>query len=255
MRKTLGLAGAVMIAMAAPNAAQAVDIHLFTAGAMQEAERELAAEFAYETGNKVIFTVGTVGQIQAKLKEGAPVDIIVVSTPALEQLEKAGAVKVQSGIALGRIGIGVGAKEGAPMPDISTPEKFRDAMLKARAVTYMDPAVGASSGIATAKIMKDLGIDADMAKKTKLTQAGYSADRVASGEVEYAIQNMSEIMPVKGVKLVGPLPPDLQVFTAYSAGLAAKSANPREASDFVRFMRREAADHVWTDAGVEPAGR
>ena len=141
------------------------------------------------------------------------------------------------------------------MPDISTPEKFREAMLKARAVTYMDPAVGASSGIATAKIMKDLGIDQDMAKKTKLTQAGYSADRVASGEVEYAIQNMSEIVPVKGVKLVGPLPEDLQVFTPYSAGIAAKSANPREAADFVRFMRREAADHVWTDAGVEPAGR
>ena len=78
---------------------------------------------------------------------------------------------------------------------------------------------------------------------------------VASGEVEYAIQNMSEIVPVKGVKLVGPLPEDLQVFTPYSAGIAAKSANPREAADFVRFMRREAADHVWTDAGVEPAGR
>mgnify|MGYP003346636816 CR=1 FL=1 len=255
MRKTLGLAGALLIFAAATDAAHAANINIFTAGAMQEAERELAAEFEHETGNKVIFTVGTVGQIQAKLKEGAPVDIIVVSTPALEQLEKAGDGKAQAGIALGRIVSGGGAKDGAPMPDISTPEKFREAMLKARAVTYMDPAVGASSGIATAKIMKDLGIDQDMAKKTKLTQAGYSADRVASGEVEYAIQNMSEIVPVKGVKLVGPLPEDLQVFTPYSAGIAAKSANPREAADFVRFMRREAADHVWTDAGVEPAGR
>lgn len=255
MRKTLGFAGALLAALAVTGAARAAELNLFTAGAMQEAEKELAAEFARETGNTVKFTVGTVGQIQAKLKEGAPVDIIVVSTPALQQLEMSGDVKALSGVALGRIGIGVGAKDGAPMPDISTSAKFRDAMLKAKAVTYMDPAVGASSGIATAKIMKDLGIDEEMAKKTKLAQAGYSADKVASGEAQYAIQNMSEIVPVKGVKLVGPLPADLQVFTPYSAGIASKSANPNEAADFIRFMRRQSADRVWTGAGIEPAGR
>jgi molybdate transport system substrate-binding protein len=117
----------------------------------------------------------------------------------------------------------------------------------------MDPAQGASSGIATAKIMKDLGIADEMAKKTKLTQTGYSADRVASGEVEVAIQNVSEIVPVKGVALAGMLPGPLQVYTAYSAGLAAKSAAPKEATDFIRFLARGEAATRWKEAGIEPA--
>jgi molybdate transport system substrate-binding protein len=125
--------------------------------------------------------------------------------------------------------------------------------LKAKSLTYMDPGAGASSGIATAKILQDLGIAEDAAKKTKLTQSGYSADRVASGEVELAIQNVSEIVPVKGVRLAGMLPQPLQVYTAYAAGVATKSVNPKEATDFIRFLvRAEAAGH-WKEAGIEPA--
>jgi molybdate transport system substrate-binding protein len=144
-------------------------------------------------------------------------------------------------------------KEGGSVPDISTLEKFKAALLGAKSVTYMDPAAGASSGIATAKILKNLGIADEMAKKTKLTETGYSADRVASGEVEMAIQNISEIVPVKGVKLAGPLPAPLQVYTVYSAGVASNSVNPKEAMDFIRFLIRSESAKVWQDAGVEPA--
>jgi molybdate transport system substrate-binding protein len=126
-------------------------------------------------------------------------------------------------------------------------------MLKAKSVTYMDPAEGASSGIATAKIMKDLGIADEVAKKTKLTQSGYSADRVASGEIEIAIQNVSEIVPVKGVKLAGMLPEPLQVYTAYAAGVATKSLAPKEATDFIRFLKGATAAVRWKEAGIEPA--
>jgi molybdate transport system substrate-binding protein len=126
-------------------------------------------------------------------------------------------------------------------------------MLRAKSVTYMDPAQGASSGIATAKILKDLGIAEEVAKKTKLTQSGYSADRVASGEVEIAIQNVSEIVPVKGVKLAGPLPEPLQVYTSYAAGVATKSLAPKEATDFIRFLVRAEANAHWKEAGIEPA--
>ena len=234
-------------------AASAAEINVLTAGAVQEAEKALAAQYEKTSGNKVIFTAGTVGQIQDKLKAGAPADIIVVSTAAMEGLEKSGAVADKSAVALGRIGIGVGAKDGAPAPDISTPEKFKQAMLNAKSITYMNPAAGASSGIATAKILKDLGIADEMAKKTKLTETGYSADRVASGEVELAIQNISEIVPVKGVKLAGPLPAPLQTYTAYSAAVAAKSAHAKEAGDFVRYLARAQSAGTWKAAGVEPA--
>ena len=88
---------------------------------------------------------------------------------------------------------------------------------------------------------------------TKLTQSGYSADRVASGEVEIAIQNVSEIVPVKGVKLAGMLPEPLQVFTAYAAGVATNSLSPKEATDFIRFLARAESAAHWKEAGVEPA--
>ncbi len=250
MRNSVLVMGAVLMAASSASAAQ---INVLTAGAMQEAEKVIAASYEKESGNTVVFTAGTVGQIQEKLKSGAPADVIVVSAAAYPGLETGGAVAKDSGVVLGRIGIGVGVKDGAAVPDISTPEKFKAAMLKARSVTYMNPAQGASSGIATAKIMKDLGIEADMTKKTKLTDAGYSADRVASGEVEVAIQNVSEIVPVKGVKLAGPLPAPLQVYTSYEAGVAAKAANAKAAAEFIRYLTRAQSARLWTEAGVEPA--
>lgn len=251
--RTSALLGTVLGLFAAVATANAAEINVLTAGAMQEAEKTLAAQFETATGNKVNFTAGTVGQIQQKLKEGAPADVIVVSATAMDGLRKTGAVIADSITPLARIGIGVGIKEGMPAPDISTPEKFKAAMLAAKSVTYMDPAAGASSGIATAKVMKNLGIADEMAGKTKLTETGYSAERVASGEVEYAIQNMSEIVPVKGVKLAGPLPGPLQTYTPYSAGVSAKALHPKEAASLIHYLARPESAAAWKAAGVDPA--
>jgi molybdate transport system substrate-binding protein len=257
MRNLTAIAFAVAVCGAAlplprGNAA-AVELHILTAGAVQEGEKKLADEYRHMTGNRVTFISGTVGQIQERLKNREAVDVIVVSKPAMEQLDKAGEIRPSASAVLGRIGIGVAAKEGSTIPDIGTSEKFKAAMLKARSITYMDPAAGASSGIATAKMLRDLGIADDMAKKTKLTESGYSAERVASGEVELAIQNVSEILPVKGVRLAGPLPEPLQVYTVYSAGVASNSVNPKEAMDFIRFLIRKESAQAWQAAGVEPA--
>jgi molybdate transport system substrate-binding protein len=257
MRNLTAIAFAVAVCGAAlpfprGNAA-AVELHILTAGAVQEGEKKLADEYRHMTGNRVTFISGTVGQIQERLKNREAADVIVVSKPAMEQLDKAGEIRPSASAVLGRIGIGVAAKEGSTIPDIGTSEKFKAAMLKARSITYMDPAAGASSGIATAKILRDLGIADEIAKKTKLTETGYSAERVASGEVELAIQNVSEILPVKGVRLAGPLPEPLQVYTVYSAGVASNSVNPKEAMDFIRFLIRKESAQAWQAAGVEPA--
>ena len=253
MRSFVALLGVALVLAAGIGHAAAVEIHVLTAGAVQEGEKKLAEGYRRMTGNRVTFTAGTVGQIQERLKNHEPADVIVVSKPAMEQLETAGDIRPHDSAVLGRIGIGVGVKEGSNVPDISTPDKFKAAMLGAKSITYMDPAAGASSGIATARILKNLGIADEMAKKTRLTETGYSADRVASGEVEMAIQNISEIVPVKGVKLAGPLPAPLQVYTVYAAGVASNSVNPKEAMDFIRFLIRAESAKVWRDAGVEPA--
>jgi molybdate transport system substrate-binding protein len=253
MPRALAFAGLLAVSLAYAGGAVAVEINVLSAGAVEEAEKTLAADFRRMTGNRVNFTVGTVGQIEERLKSGAPADVIVVSAAAIQQLDKAGEIRPQATAALGRVGIGIAVKEGSAIPDVSTPEKFKEAVLKAKSVTYMDPAAGASSGIATAKIMQDLGIAGEVAKKTKLTQSGYSAERVASGEVELAIQNVSEIVPVKGVTLAGPLPPPLQIYTRYSAAVAVRSVHPKEAMDFIRFLIRAESAPRWKAAGIEPA--
>ena len=243
-------AGFVAASLAGSGAALGVEINVLSAGAVQEAEKAIAEDFRRRDRQQGQFHRRHGGSDQEKLKSGAPADVIVVSATALGAARKAGEVRARSGATLGRIGIGVGVKEGAPTPDISTPEKFKEAILKAKSLTYMDPGAGASSGI-TAKSCR-IWASQRMSPKTKLTQSGYSADRVASGEVELAIQNVSEIVPVKGVKLAGMLPPPLQVYTAY-AGVATKSVNPKEATDFIRFLARAEASARWKEAGIEPA--
>lgn len=252
LRRGLLFAGVLGAWLTGAGNALAVYVNVLTAGAPQETEKVIAEEYRRATGNGIVFISGTTGQIQEKLKSGAAADVVVLAAPALKQLEDAGETRTGAHV-LGRIGIGVGIKEDAPVLDISTPEKFKEAVLRAKAITYMDPAAGASSGIATAKILKDLGIADEVAKKTTLHQSGYSADRVAAGEADLAIQNVSEIIAVKGVKLAGMLPDALQVFTTYSAAVATKSIHPKAATDFIRFLTHpEAAPH-WNEAGIEPA--
>ena len=243
---------AVLFALFFSTQAGAVELRVLTAGAMQEVEKEAVADFTRATGNTVVVTAGTVGQIQQRLNAGEAADVIVLSAPALAMLRDSGGLKPGSDRLLARIGIGVGARAGAPKPDISTPEKFRAAMLAARSVVHMDPATGASSGIATAKVFETLGIAAAMKPKTILQQAGYSAERVASGEAELAIQNMSEIVPVKGAVLVGPLPAALQTYTTYGAAVSARSSHPDAASAFVAHLARAETEAHWQAAGIEP---
>jgi molybdate transport system substrate-binding protein len=251
-RTTLMRLVAVLFAFVFATQAGAVELRVLTAGAMQEVEREAAAEFTRATGHTLVITPGTVGQVQQRLNAGEAADVIVLSAPALATLRDAGGLKPGSDIVLARIGIGVGARAGTPKPDISTPEAFRAALLAARSVVHMDPATGASSGIATAKLFETLGIAAAMKPKTILQTAGYTADRVASGEAELAIQNMSEIIPVKGVVLVGPLPPALQTYTTYAAGISARSAHPEAAKAFLEHLARAETQTHWLAAGIEP---
>jgi molybdate transport system substrate-binding protein len=232
--------------------ADAAELKILTAGAMQEAGRIAAAEFqTTHRDTAFAFTPGTAGQVQQRAQSGEAADIIVASAVVIEGLERAGIIAPGTARPIARIGIGVGAREGAPRPDISTPESFRTALLAARAIVHTDPAQGASSGIATARIIRELGIAEQMAPKTILIPGGYAAEKVASGEAELAIQNMSEIIPVKGAVLVGPLPPQLQVYTVYVAGIAARSAQKDAARAYLDSLKQPAIHASWRPIGVE----
>jgi molybdate transport system substrate-binding protein len=220
-----------ILLLAAPNA-HAAALHVLTGGATLEVEKTLGSEFTKQTGTSITFDTGTAGQVQQKVEAGDMADVIVASAAVIDTLDKEGRLKAGTKTMLVRAGIGVAARAGAPKPDISTPDKFRAAMLAAKSVIYTDPASGASSGIATAHVFERLGIAGQMAGKTRVQPGGLTAERVASGEIELAIQNISELIPVKGVVVVGPLPAELQTYTTYSAGVGAKSSDAKAAQAF-----------------------
>jgi molybdate transport system substrate-binding protein len=179
------------------------------------------------------------------------VDVVIMTDVAVDDAAKRGAVAAGTRTDIARTGMGVGVRAGAPRPDISSPEAFKAALLGARSLVYVDPAQGATSGIHFASVLDRLGIAEAVKSKSQLVPGGYPAERVASGEAELVVHQISEIVPVKGVTLVGPLPGDLQKVTVYSAGLATRSASPEAARAFIAFLTRAAFKPKFAAAGLD----
>ncbi len=219
--------------------AEAAELQVLSAGAMRSIVTELAAAFEKETGNTVKLTFATVGVIRAKLAEAAPADVVIMTDEAMKDMTRQGAVREGSWTAIGRTGIGVAVREGATRPDISSPEALKQTLLSAKSLVYVDPAQGGTSGIHFAGVLQRLGIADAVKPKTTLVPGGYPAELVAKGDVEMVVHQISEIIPVKGVTLVGPLPKELQKTTVYAAGLTVSSASKDAARAFVAFLARE----------------
>ena len=218
--------------------ADAAELHVLSAGAVRSLVTDLAAAFEKETGHTVKLTFGTVGVITSKLASADPADVAIMTDTALDEMTRQGVVRQGTWAMVGRTGIGVGVRDGAPKPDIGSPEAFKQALLSAKSLTYVDPAAGATSGIHFAGVLKQLGIADAVKSKTTLVPGGYPAELVAKGEAEMVVHQISEIVPVKGVTLVGPLPRELQKVTVYSAGVAVASTSKDAARAFVDFLAR-----------------
>jgi molybdate transport system substrate-binding protein len=145
-------------------------------------------------------------------------------------------------------------KAGAPKPDISTPEKFKAALLNAKTVAYSNPASGGASGVYFGKLLDRMGIADQIKTKTKHPPpSGNSANLVVSGEAELAVQQEPEVMAVKGVDVVGPLPDDLNNITTYSAAVAEGSAQSAAGKALIQFLHSPDAQAVFKARGLKPA--
>lgn len=249
MGRVLGITALLLTWIASVDAAE---IKVLSAGAMKAMVSELGADFTRETGHTLAVTSGTVGQLRDKLLAGEAADVVVLSDTAIDQLVGQDHLARGSRVDIARTGMGVAVREGAPKPDISTPEAFKRTLLAAKSITYVDPKSGGTSGIYFAGLLERLGIADAMKPKTVLRPGGgYIAELVARGEAELAVHQISEIVPVKGVTLVGPLPRDLQKVTVYSAGLPARGTNAEPAKAFVEFMTRPAFKSRLDAAGLD----
>jgi molybdate transport system substrate-binding protein len=246
------LATALILAMS--QIAKAAEIKVVSGGAFKQVLTALATQYEKESGNKVEVTYQTVGQHLVLIRDGKEeFDVAVLTPEGIDGLAKEGKVVPGTRADLAKVGVGVVVKAGAPLPDISTDDAFRRALLAAKSVAYIDPKAGGSSGIYVAGLLKRLGIADAVNAKAVLVQGGAVADRVADGEAEIGVHQISEILPVAGVTLVGPLPADIQNFTVYSAGVGTEAKDAVAAKDFVRFLTGPHALPIIKAKGMEPA--
>ena len=242
---------AVAFALAYVSAAGAAEVKILTAGAMKAVVLELVPQFEKETGHKAVVDNDTAGGLAKRIEAGEAFDVAVITPGALNDLAKKGKVVAESRTTVARVGVGVVVKEGAPLPDISTVDAFRRALLAAKSVAYIDPASGGSSGIYLSGLFDKLGIAADIKPKAKLKQGGYVAELIANGEAELGLHQISEILPVKGVKLVGPLPAEIQNYTTYAVAVGADAKQPDAARALIKLLTGPAAESVLKARGME----
>ena len=249
----LGLAMVVMAA-GAPRGAAGAEIKVLTAGAFKQVLLALLPDFERASGHKVTVANDTVGALTKRIAGGEVFDLAVLTPKAVDDLAKEGKFVAGSRASLARVGVGVVVKDGTPKPDISSVAAFKQALLAAKSVAYIDPAAGGSSGIYVAGLLDKLGIAGEVKPKAKLIPGGAVAEHVAKGEAELGIHQISEILPVKGVTLVGPLPAEIQNYTVYAAGIGAHAKESDAAKALLKTLTSPAAAEVLKSKGMEPAG-
>ena len=234
------------------SAAYAADIVVMSAGAAKEAVLPLVEQFARQSGHNVDVSFGTMGLIQEKLGKGEKADVLIVAAEVADAMQKAGTIVADSRRPLARTGVGVAVHESAPTPDISTPEAFKALLLSAKSIVMIDPARG-TSGKHLVEVYARLGVTDDIKAKMQYGQGGTIVTPVGEGKVELGLHQISEILPVKGVKLVGPLPEALQKWTLYTAAVTPGSASAAAARELIAFLGSAAAAPVYLARGfVQP---
>ena len=245
---------ATALSFAMPQLAESAEIKVISGGAFKQVLNALLAQYQKESSNSAAVTYQTVGQHLKLIKGGEEqFDVAVLTPEAIDGLIADGKVVAGSRADLAKTGIGVVVKAGAPLPDISTVDAFKRALLAAKSVAYIDPKAGGSSGIYVAKLLERLGIADAVNAKAVLVQGGAVAEHVADGEAEIGVHQISEILPVKGAVLVGPLPAEIQNFTVYAAGVGTAAQDAATAKALVKFLSGPHALPIIKDKGMEPA--
>ena len=245
-----GLATAFLLA----GSASAAEVRVMISGGLTAAYNAVVPEFERATGHKVITAYGpsmgtTPNAIPVRLERGEPADVLILVGYALGDLIKQGKVVPDSRVDLVKSKIGVAVKSGAPKPDISSVDALKRALLAAKSVAYSDSASGV---YVSTEMFGKLGIMEEMKDKARKIPATPVAEIVAHGDAEIGFQQISELKPVAGIDIVGPLPDSLQKVTVFSAGIASSSKEPEAGKALITFLASPAAKKTIIDSGLEP---
>jgi molybdate transport system substrate-binding protein len=229
------------------------NIHVMTGGAPKEVLAVLTPMFEQQTGHKVRFTYIVIAAMQQKLAAGEKPHMVLMPVPAIDARVKDGILRGDPRAALGTVRIGLIVREGAARPGIATLEAFREAMLAAKSVVHSNPAA-TPSGAHLGKVWEQVGIAEAMKGKLTFRNAlDGGAESVRSGAAEIGLYPLSEVIHEKGVRVVGVIPPEVQLNTVYGAAVHAANPAPEPAAAFVKFLADPANAPHWKHGGFEPA--
>ena len=236
-------------------AASAQDVHVVTSGGFTEAYKQLVPRFERETHIHVVSAFGasmgaTPDAIPNRLKRGEPIDVIILAAPALDDLIKQGKVVAGSRVDLVRSLIAMAVRTGAPKPDISTVDALKRTLLQAKSIGSSDSA----SGVYLRTVLfSRLGIADQIKAKSKVVEAYERVgDAVARGDIEVGFQQVSELEPVPGITIVGPLPEGAQQVTIFSAAIVNGAKAPDAGKALIAFLSSPAVASTVEQTGLEP---
>ncbi|WP_024515352.1 substrate-binding domain-containing protein [Bradyrhizobium sp. Tv2a-2] len=224
-------------------------VRLLSTLALQGALIRLAGQFEAATGIRIAADFAPTVGLLPRLRGGEAADLVILTREGLDELAQEGRLVVDSRTDLARSYVGLAVKAGAPHPDIATPAALRATLLAARSVAYSR--IGAS-GIFFAQLIGQLGIAAEIDARATIVPAGFTAERLVSGEADIAIQQISELKQVRGIEVVGSIPLELQTPGLFSAGVMVNAKRPVEAARLLCYLASPEVAPVLRETGLEP---
>jgi molybdate transport system substrate-binding protein len=254
--KTLQTAALIVVSLLlCAGRGYADDVRVMTSGAFTAALVELTPAFERATGHHIVVGATTStgpDSVQNRLQRGEPVDVIIMSDTALDGFIKDGRLVAATRVDLVRSAIGMAVRAGAPRPDVSSIDAFKRALLQAKSIAYS----ASVSGIyLSTELFQRLGIADQVLPKSRRIEGERVGTVVARGDAEVGFQQISELLPVPGIELVGPLPPEVQRLTVFSAAIATSAGAPDAARALLAFFTSPEAAPIIKRTGLEPIGR
>ncbi len=230
------------------------EIRVYSTIGVRSAAEGLLAQFEKTSGHTLSITWGTAPMLVKRIEDGETADVMILSRAGMDALLKLGKIAPGSDVPLASSGVAIAVKAGAPKPDISTAEALKQTLLGCKAIAYSEPSAGGASGVYFAKLVERMGIAEQMKPKTKYPPAGgFSGEFLLTGEAELAVQQKPELMHVAGTEIVGLLPGDLNVVTAFAAGLSPDSKQADVGRALIAMLRSPASAAVFKAKGLDPS--
>jgi molybdate transport system substrate-binding protein len=247
MKSSLVMAAASALLFSAM--ANAAAIRMLSSNAIKEAYLELVPQFEKASEHKVTTTWAPTVEIMKRMAAGESFDLVIMAAEGIEKLTQDGKLVAGTRVDLVKSGIGIAVRQGANKPDVSSSDAVKKAVLAAKSIGYST----GPSGVSLGKMFERMGIADEIKHKVKIVTPGVPVGTlVASGEAEIGFQQISELLPVRGIDYLGPLPADIQHTTVFAGALHTGAKESEAAKALVKFLTAPAAVPVIKSKGLEP---